>query len=110
MNPRSDDPVLRHSRREAIVIGITWIAATLLTCGLSYWLGYQRPGRTLGPEDVRPVLGVPFWFLVGVLAPWAACVIWTWIFVLRYMVEDDLGADHAVELEVDIRLEASHDG
>ncbi|GIW87380.1 MAG: hypothetical protein KatS3mg108_1704 [Isosphaeraceae bacterium] len=109
MASQRDDPVLSHSRREAVVIGLTWLVATVVTCGLSYVLGYQRPGRPLGPEDVRPVWGIPFWFLVGVLVPWATCLVWTWYFVLRHMAEDDLGSDHAAELEGDIRREAGGD-
>jgi hypothetical protein len=42
-----------------------------------------------------------------VLVPWGACFAFTFWFVGTRMVEDDLGKDHAQELEEDIRGEAS---
>ncbi len=109
MTQPHDDPVLSNSRREAIAIALAWIAATASTCGLSYWLGYQRPGQSLGPDDLRPIFGIPLWFFVGVLGPWLACTLWTWWFVGFRMAEDDLGTDHTAELASDIREEGGHD-
>jgi hypothetical protein len=100
---RREDRVLRHARREAAIICIVWALAAITTCGLSYWLGYQRPGRPLGLGDVNPIAGIPSWFFWGVLGPWAACIVFTWWFAGFYMKEDDLGKDHAAELETDIR-------
>lgn len=104
-----DDPVLSHARREAVSIAIVWLLATAATCSLCYWLGYERPGFQPGLDDIRPILGMPLWFAVGVILPWAACAAWTWWFVLFRMHEDDLGADHAAELNVDIQEEGAQD-
>lgn len=97
------DPVLTHSRREAVVIGLAWLASTVYCCGYSYLFGYRRAGRVLGPDDVRPLLGVPSWVVWGVFVPWGVCTLFTVWFAGFYMADDDLGADRSVELDADIR-------
>jgi hypothetical protein len=97
------DPVLRHARREAVIIALAWAAAAAYCCGYSYLFGYIRPGRPLGPNDVRPVLGMPSWFFWGVMVPWGVCGVFTVWFAGWFMAEDDLGRDHSEELDADIR-------
>jgi hypothetical protein len=107
--PHRDDPVLRHARREAIIIGLVWLASTIYSCAYSYAFGYNRPGRELGPADVRPILGMPAWVFWGVVVPWACCAAFTFWFAGFFMAEDDLGKDHAAELEADIREGGLHE-
>ena len=76
--PPETDPVLKNSRREAIVIGLAWLAATIYCCGYSYF-GYNRAGQPLGVEDVHPIFGMPSWFFWGVIAPWAVCAVFTFV-------------------------------
>jgi hypothetical protein len=97
------DPVLKHARREAVVILSAWLASTVYCCIYAYFFGYQRPGRVLGVEDVHPILGMPSWVFWGVMAPWAVCAAFTFWFAGFSMVDDDLGQDHSQELESDIR-------
>lgn len=103
------DPVLTNSRREAVIIGLAWLAATAYTCIYSYLYGYIRPGRPLTVADIRPVLGMPSWVFWGIMAPWAACSLFTFWFAGFYMVDDDLGKDHTPELERDIREGGLHE-
>ncbi|MFO0953976.1 MAG: hypothetical protein U0835_23030 [Isosphaeraceae bacterium] len=56
-----------------------------------------------GAEEIRPVLGMPSWVFWGILAPWAACAVFSIGFAGFYMADDDLGEDHTPELEADIR-------
>jgi hypothetical protein len=100
---RQDDPVLVHARREAIIILSVWALATVYCCAYSYFFGYIRPGRPLGPDDVRPILGIPSWAFWGFVAPWLLCALFTVWFAGFYMADDDLGADRASELDADIR-------
>ena len=93
--PNPTDPLLRHSRREAIVIGFVWAAATIYCCVYSYGFGYIREGRPLGRADVRPILGIPSWVVWGYLVPWGVCAVFTFVFVGWFMAEDDLGQDRA---------------
>ena len=102
------DPVLRHSRREAIIIGLAWLASTTYCCAYSYFAGYIRPGRPLGREDVQPILGMPSWVFWGIMVPWLACALFTFWFAGFYMADDDLGRDHTNELESDIREGGLH--
>jgi hypothetical protein len=100
---RDTDPVLKNARREAIIIGLVWLAATTYCCAYSYFAGYNHPGQVLGPQDVRPILGVPSWVFWGIMAPWLICGIFTFWFAGFFMRDDDLGKDHTPELETDIR-------
>jgi hypothetical protein len=107
--PHEPDPVLKNSRREAAIIGLVWLAATVYSCTYSYLFGYIRPGHALGPADVRPVFGVPSWVFWGILAPWAVCALFSFWFAGFYMADDDLGSDHTPELEQDIREGGLHE-
>lgn len=103
MSERSTDPVFRNSRREALIIAAAWLAATLSSCLISYAYGYSRDGRPLSAADLTFLFGMPVWFVYGVLGPWAGCAVFTLGYAGFFMAEDDLGADHAVELDRDIR-------
>lgn len=105
---RRDDPVLRHARREGIWIILAWTMATVASCLISYFLGYSTPERPLGPEDVRPILGMPAWFFWGVILPWLGSGVFIFWFAGRVMIDDDLGSDHSAELEQNIRDGAEH--
>lgn len=103
------DPVLKHAAKEAVIIGLVWLAATLWSCGYSYLHGYIRPDRPLDVADVHPTFGMPSWFFWGVIAPWGACAAFTVWFTGFYMSDDDLGKDHTPELEADIREGGLHE-
>ncbi len=100
---QTPDPVLRNARREALIIFGAWLASTIYCCAYSYLRGYNRTGRLLGPDDVRPIFGIPSWIFWGVIVPWAASALFTVWFAGYVMVDDDLGSDHASELETEIR-------
>lgn len=100
---REPDPVLKNARREAVAIAIAWFLSMAYSCGYSYWFGYNRPGRVLGFGDVRPTFGMPSWFFWGVIVPWGVCAVFTIGFAGWVMTDDDLGEDHAPELEREIR-------
>ncbi len=97
------DPVVRHARREAIIIGLAWLAATVYCCFYSWLFGYGTKEHPLTRADVRPILGVPWWAFWGFLVPWGASALFTVWFAGFFMADDDLGKDHAAELEADIR-------
>lgn len=65
----------RPARREALQAAAIWLAALIVTVGLSAWLN---------AEPSRPVLGVPRWTAFGVFAPWLAFFfVHTWICLRR---------------------------
>jgi hypothetical protein len=105
---RQTDPVLVNARREGIVIGIAWLAATTYCCTYCYLFGYIRPGHPLGNEDVRPILGMPSWVFWGIMVPWLVCAVFSIWFAAFVMKDDDLGKDHTPELEEDIREGGLH--
>jgi uncharacterized membrane protein YhdT len=83
-----DDPVLRSSRREATLTFAVWFGALVYTVGYCTRFAYHRP-----VEDIQYVLGVPDWFMYGLLVPWLVCTLVTWIFAFGVMTDEDLGAD-----------------
>jgi hypothetical protein len=103
------DPVLSNARREAIIIGMSWVAATAYCCTYCYFTGYIRAGRKLAEADVQPVFGMPSWFFFGVIVPWGVCALFMFWFAGFYMSDDDLGEDHTGELEQDIREGGLHE-
>ena len=107
--PDRDDPVLRNARREGLIIIAAWAAATLYCCTYYYLFGTIRPGRPLDRADVHPSLGMPSWFVWGVLLPWGLCGAFTAWFAGFVMADDDLGADHAADLEGEIRAGGPHE-
>jgi len=106
---RSTDPLLRHSRREAIIIGLAWLAATTYCCTYSYFHGYVREGHILTRDDVRPIFGIPSWAFWGYIVPWGVCAVFTFWFAGWFVADDDLGLDHSAELEGDIREGGLHE-
>ncbi len=105
----STDPVVKNARREALFIGLAWLAATAYTCVYCHLFGYSRADRPLGVADIHPVFGMPSWVFWGIMAPWAACALFTFWFAGFYMVDDDLGQDRTPELDADIREGGLHE-
>src|SRR5262249_23131542 len=73
--PRPPAPPRRTPRREALLSSTAWILSTAYCCLYCYFFGYIRPDRPLGPDDVRPILGMPSWFFWGVIVPWGLCAL-----------------------------------
>ena len=101
--PQSTDPVLKNAKREGLWISLSWLAATAYSCTYSYLFGYTTKERPLGVADVHPIFGMPSWVFWGIIVPWLACSVFTVWFAGFVMKDDDLGVDHAAELEADIR-------
>ncbi len=106
--PAPENRTLRNARREACIILGAWAAATVYCCTYYYLYGLIRPGRPLGRADMHPIWGIPSWFLFGVFLPWAVCGVFTLVFVGFFMKDDDLGSDHASELEAEIHEAGYH--
>jgi hypothetical protein len=83
---RPEDPVLKSSRREAIVALLLYAATFLYTVTYCYVNGYRRPAASL-----RFVLGFPDWVFWGVVVPWAACILLGVWYPYFFMKDEDLG-------------------
>jgi hypothetical protein len=84
-----EDPVLRSSRREALVALVIWLSAMAYTVGFSLWQGYgHQPG-----EMPSLVLGIPAWLVWGVIAPWLVCIVVSCWFAYGWMSDEPLGAN-----------------
>ena len=94
MPNQTDEPagkeqqLLRHVRREGLLIMAVWAAALVWNVGSGYYLGYHRPANAMGL-----ILGIPDWVFWSVVLPWGICLAFSVWFCFRYMADDDLGQD-----------------
>jgi hypothetical protein len=93
MTPPQDDPVLVSARREALVVLAIWVAALSYTVTYCYTHGYNR-----SLESLTFVMGIPDWIFWGIIIPWMACLLASWLFSYVLMSDADLGAEN-VEAE-----------
>ena len=83
-----EQQLLRHARREGLVIMAVWAASLAWSAGYAALFGYRQP-----PGSVRIVWGFPSWVLWSVVVPWGLCLIFTVWFCFFFMADDDLGED-----------------
>jgi hypothetical protein len=93
MNPPSRPPgkeqqLLRHARREGLLIMAVWAACLVWSVGSAYLLGYHR-----NADDIRLILGMPDWVFWSVVLPWGLVLLFSVWFCFAYMADDDLGRD-----------------
>jgi hypothetical protein len=89
---RKEQRLLRHARREGLLIMAVWALALVWTIASAYVLGYERPASA-----IRLVLGMPDWIFWSVVLPWGVCGLFSTWFCFRYMADDDLGQDQDEE-------------
>jgi hypothetical protein len=80
--------LLRHARREGLLIMAVWLICLIWSTVVGYLLGYRRP-----VQDMRLILGMPDWVFWAIVLPWALCFVFSIWFCFRYMADDDLGED-----------------
>jgi len=83
------DPVFVHARREAIVILCLWIVCLCWTILYCYRHGYNAE---VDPENLAIVWGIPAWVFWGVMLPWMLATLFSIVFCLFVMQDDDLSA------------------
>ena len=92
-------PSYRRSRLEAVVAGVIWFVCGCWVIGISYFLGYSQPARSIG--------GVPHWILWGVFVPWVVFfLIHCWyslVFMRDDSPEDSQPPTTSHSIDVDVR-------
>jgi hypothetical protein len=101
-----EDPrvrLLRNARREALIVLAVWAACLLWVVGFSYLRGYQHPpehplveagiARARDAADFSSVAGIPDWLFAGVALPWLIATLFTIVFGMRILRDDDLGEE-----------------
>lgn len=86
MSTPPEDPLVRSSRREAVIVTLMFLAAmayTLSYCGI---YGYG-PNAKITPL----VFGFPHWIFYGVLVPWVVCTVVSIIYAVVFITDDPLG-------------------
>ena len=85
MPEERDDPVVRSSRREALMALLIYLSAMLYTVLYCHFNGYRRP-----PETMTLVLGFPDWVVWGILLPWFICIVLSFWFGHIFMRDAEL--------------------
>jgi|SRR5262245_14169484 hypothetical protein len=93
MNPPPEPPgkeqrLLRHARREGLVIMAVWALALAWSAGYAYVNGYHRD-----PHTIHLILGMPDWVFWSIVVPWVLCLAFSVWFCFVFMADDDLGQD-----------------
>jgi Protein of unknown function (DUF997) len=89
-NGGREQQLLRHSRREALLIVVVWALCLAWSTAVAYFWGYDRP-----LESIRLILGMPDWVFWGIVVPWAGCLLFSGWFCFYFMADDDLGEDRS---------------
>ena len=87
-HPDKEQQLLRHARREGLLIMVVWGACLIWSTVVGYFWGYGRPA-----EEMTLILGIPDWILWSVVLPWGLCLAFSIWFCFGYMADDDLGQD-----------------
>src|SRR5215218_8655195 len=80
-----EDPIVRSSRREAVVAILMWLVAMTYSVGYCALYGYN--GKA---EDLTFVLGFPTWVFWGVIAPWTFFTVVSWWYAFVFMSDESL--------------------
>ena len=86
--PGKEQQLLRHARREGLLIMIVWAVALAWSVGRGYVLGYRRSA-----DEMSLILGMPDWVFWAVVLPWGVALIFSVWFCFVFMADDDLGQD-----------------
>jgi hypothetical protein len=87
-NPDKEQQLLRHARREGLLIMALWGLCLIWSMTFGYLMGDRR-----SPGDMSLILGIPDWIFWSVVLPWGLCLAFSIWFCFRYMADDDLGQD-----------------
>jgi hypothetical protein len=106
LEPANDqyDPVYLHTRRESLVILIVWAVALVWSVSVCTLFGY---GQAAKGEQVQLFFGMPAWVFWGVMCPWVTAGLFSIVFSLLVMADDDLGPDTSEDVDaIDTALNA----
>ena len=95
--------LFRHARREALVVLAVWVVALVWTVGYCWLRGYERAAddalvrsglaAARDADNFQQVLGLPDWVFFGILLPWLACTVFTMLYSVWGLKDDDLGKE-----------------
>ena len=88
--PGKEQQLLRHARREGLLIMAVWAVALVWSVGAGWFLGYDRRA-----DEIGLILGMPDWVFWAVVLPWGLALVFSVWFCFAFMADDDLGRDPA---------------
>jgi len=87
-----EQQLLRHARREGLLIMVVWAACLIWSMAVGYFMGYRRAAT-----DISMIFGMPDWVFWSVVVPWGLCLAFSVWFCFVFMADDDLGQDQGEE-------------
>jgi hypothetical protein len=115
-----EQQLLRHARREGLLLMAVWALALIWSVGYSAMFGYEHSAddiqsiqsiitnlnqnipdwaervdseETEKQDEIKLILGMPDWVFWGIAVPWVICFLFTTWFCFFFMADDDLGRD-----------------
>ena len=89
----SEDPAVRDSRREAMIVLIFSACALAYSVTTSYILGYSAGGRELRFVNLGAGIACPDWVFWGIIVPWFVCFVFGALFAFFWMTDSELGEE-----------------
>jgi uncharacterized protein DUF997 len=86
--PDKEQQLLRHARREGLLIMALWAVCMIWSMTVGYFMGYRRTAA-----EMSLILGIPDWIFWSVVVPWGLCLAFSVWFCFMFMADDDLGQD-----------------
>jgi hypothetical protein len=93
LRARNNDPVLRSSFREMLVVVAIWVVAAIWSIGYSYLYGYVGGPGQPATRNIQFIFGFPDWVFWAVIVPWLLCSFISLLVSLFVMRDEDLGVD-----------------
>jgi hypothetical protein len=102
-DPKSAARLYFNAWREAGLLLCVWAAAFFWTVSYCYLNGYRHAPESWlvqaglavvrSDEDLHALFGFPDWVFYGIMIPWASCTVFTVLFSIFILRDDDLGAE-----------------
>jgi hypothetical protein len=80
---------------------LVWFLSLAWSVGYCYLFGYQHSADSWivqwgwasphAADSFAHFLGIPNWIWIGILVPWLLCTVFTFVFAVYGIADDDLG-------------------
>jgi len=104
-DPEPARKLLRNAYRELAVCVVVWLLAMAWTLGVCLLYGYRHDPeswivkngfvKSRQAADITLWFGFPDWIFFGVVLPWVVVTIFTMVYCLAWMPDDDLGSEES---------------
>lgn len=102
-DPEPARRLFKNARREALIVAVVWFLTLVWTVGYCFLFGYQHHpdswvvqaglAQPRQGDQLSQIGGFPGWVFWGIIVPWMLCSLFTILFGMYGMSDDDLGVE-----------------